>query len=504
MLTISAKDFGPIVAGTVDLKPLTIFMGRSNTGKSYMAAAIHALMTASYDDEPALYRRQMSSARQYRRAFRRVVGLGRRRHMREEFPGVLQAFREWARSQDVEASDSHRFTVSDLPGEVQKALEHSIRQFLDSFSDGVIERLRQTYGETSGFVRRGTKPMDLRLTIRQDEPKLHLNIELSGGRECMPEFEMSQVSIPSSTYEELSFVGILDEDDERSLSLHSFNALEASVIEQAFVAFPAQSFYLPAARSGIAQGHKVLAASLVRQSRRIGLEPVNIPTLPGITTEFLSHIVALDRRMRRRPRQGELEDAINFVENEVLQGRIDLDESGGLPYPEIVYEQMGIESSPGTFTLDHTSSMVSELAPLILFLKYLINDADVLILEEPESHLHPGAQRQMARGIARLVNAGIRVIITTHSDMFVAQINNLLRLSHASRRWVREHKFQPQDCLREEQIGAFLFHYDQTLGGSVINPLTIDPETGIDEEEFVREIELVYDEAIALQRIRIK
>ena len=35
MLTVSAKDFGPIVEGKVDLKPLTIFMGRSNTGKSY-------------------------------------------------------------------------------------------------------------------------------------------------------------------------------------------------------------------------------------------------------------------------------------------------------------------------------------------------------------------------------------------------------------------------------------------------------------------------------------
>ena len=242
----------------------------------------------------------------------------------------------------------------------------------------------------------------------------------------------------------------------------------------------------------------------MRQSRRIGLEPVNIPTLPGITTEFLSHIIGLDRRMARRPRKRDLVDAIDFIENEVLQGRIDLDESNGLPYPEIVYEQTGIDPSPGTFTLDHTSSMVSELAPLVLFLKYLVTTGNLLILEEPESHLHPGAQRQMARGIARLVNAGIKVIITTHSDMFVAQINNLLRLSYASKRWIKEHKFLPQDCLNKDQISASLFHYDKELGGSVITPLAIDSETGIDEEEFVREIELVYDEAIALQRILVK
>ena len=504
MLTVSAKDFGPIVAGTVGLKPLTIFMGRSNTGKSYMAAAIYALMTASYDDEPALYGRAMISSRQRRRILRRTLGLGRRRQLLDDFPGVLQAFIQWSRSQFSEEPESRHLTVSDMPSEVQGALAQSVGQFLDSFCDSVIDRLRQTYGETSGFVRRGKERLDPRLAIRQDEPTLHLTVRLSNGLRFKPEFDLSQVIVPPSAYDEISFAGIFDEDDERSFFIHSFSNLEASAIEQVLVGLPFQSFYLPAARSGIAQGHKVLAASLVRQSRRIGLEPVNIPTLPGITTEFLSHIVSLDKRMRRRPGSRNLEDAISFVENQVLQGRIDLDDSDGLPYPEIVYEQTVIEPSLGTFTLDHTSSMVSELAPLILFLKYLVSDGDLLILEEPESHLHPGAQRQMARGIARLVNSGIKVIITTHSDMFVAQINNLLRLSHASKRWIREHDFQPQDCLRQDQISAFLFRYDQTAGGSVINPLEIDPETGIDEEEFVGEIELVYDEAIALQRIRIK
>ena len=286
MLTVSAKDFGPIVTGTVGLKPLTIFMGRSNTGKSYMAAAIYALMTASYDDEPTLYRRFTSSARQYSRVFRRTAAL-RRRRLLEDFPGVLPTLVGWARAQDMETLDSRRFTVSDLPSEVQRALAQSIGQFLDSFSDGVIDRLRQTYGETSGFVRRGKEPMAPQLTISQDEPKLNLNVPLSGRRELIPEFEISQVSVPSATYEDISFAGVLDEDEERSFFLHSFNALETRAIEQVFVGFPLQSFYLPAARSGIAQGHKVLAASLVRQSRRRGLEPVNIPTLPGITTEVL-------------------------------------------------------------------------------------------------------------------------------------------------------------------------------------------------------------------------
>ena len=41
MLTISVKNLGPIAEGSVDLKPLTIFVGPSNTGKSYMATAVY-------------------------------------------------------------------------------------------------------------------------------------------------------------------------------------------------------------------------------------------------------------------------------------------------------------------------------------------------------------------------------------------------------------------------------------------------------------------------------
>ena len=126
----------------------------------------------------------------------------------------------------------------------------------------------------------------------------------------------------------------------------------------------------------------------------------------------------------------------------------------------------------------------------------------MLIFEEPESHLHPAAQRQLARGIVRLVNAGVKVIITTHSDTFVSQINNLLALSQAGDDLIAERGFEAADLLRQEQVGAYLFRYSQELGGSVITPLEIDPDTGIDEEEFAEVFESLYDESIALQRDR--
>ena len=148
--------------------------------------------------------------------------------------------------------------------------------------------------------------------------------------------------------------------------------------------------------------------------------------------------------------------------------------------------------------------MVSELAPLVLFLKYLVRPGDLLILEEPESHLHPAAQRQLARGIVRLVNAGVQVLITTHSDLFVGQVNNLMRISFASRRWIRENGFEPQDCLKHDDVSAYLFRWDDEQGGSVVDELEIRRDVGIDDAMFGEVINSIYEESLLVQRIRPK
>lgn len=42
-LTLKVRDFGPIARANIDLRPMTVFVGPSNTGKSYLAILIYAL-----------------------------------------------------------------------------------------------------------------------------------------------------------------------------------------------------------------------------------------------------------------------------------------------------------------------------------------------------------------------------------------------------------------------------------------------------------------------------
>jgi hypothetical protein len=52
------------------------------------------------------------------------------------------------------------------------------------------------------------------------------------------------------------------------------------------------------------------------------------------------------------------------------------------------------------------------------------------MVDEPELNLHPENQRRVARLFSRLVNIGIKVFITTHSDYIIKELNTLIMLNH--------------------------------------------------------------------------
>ncbi len=91
------------------------------------------------------------------------------------------------------------------------------------------------------------------------------------------------------------------------------------------------------------------------------------------------------------------------------------------------------EESPRQFRipLHLASSSVIELSNLYFYLAMgRKSDKPFLTIDEPESHLDPINQIEFARAVVRWANAGIRVLISTHSDYIVKEINNLIMLHH--------------------------------------------------------------------------
>ena len=65
----------------------------------------------------------------------------------------------------------------------------------------------------------------------------------------------------------------------------------------------------------------------------------------------------------------------------------------------------------------------------------------------------------MARLLARFVRAGLKVLITTHSDYLIMEINNLVMLSRPfadKEQVVKKLKYSPDDFLASDSIRAYV------------------------------------------------
>ncbi len=76
------------------------------------------------------------------------------------------------------------------------------------------------------------------------------------------------------------------------------------------------------------------------------------------------------------------------------------------------------------------SSSARCIVDIYFYLKHIAKEGDILIIDEPESHLTLKNQRAMAKLIVSLININIHVFITTHSDFLVKELNNLIMLSN--------------------------------------------------------------------------
>ena len=123
--------------------------------------------------------------------------------------------------------------------------------------------------------------------------------------------------------------------------------------------------------------------------------------------------------------------------------------------------------------LHMTSSTVKSLFGLWFYLENQAQPGDLLMIDEPELNIHPANQRHIARLLARLVNAGLRVVISTHSDYIVREFNSLLMLSQDNGELRDRHNYSEDEVLNVEQVSACLFDNQS------ITPFEISPEDGI-------------------------
>ena len=153
-------------------------------------------------------------------------------------------------------------------------------------------------------------------------------------------------------------------------------------------------------------------------------------------------------------------------------------------------------------SMDQSSSAVRSLLDIGFYLKHEAQTGDLLMVDEPELNLHPENQRRVARLFARLVNIGIKVFITTHSDYIIKELNTLIMLNHDQphlKRIAEEEGYRKEELISSEKIKVYIAEEALiVLEGKTrktkcqtLTPADIDPEMGIEARSFDTTIEIM-------------
>ena len=133
--------------------------------------------------------------------------------------------------------------------------------------------------------------------------------------------------------------------------------------------------------------------------------------------------------MRRLSNYSNTESSImNFQPNlstflsKIIGGKLSFSKGDGISFVPASNEDLKLN-------ILESSSTVRSLLDIQFYLEHNAMPGDILIIDEPELNLHPENQRMMARLFARLVNVGIKVFISTHSDYIIKELNTLIMLN---------------------------------------------------------------------------
>ena len=497
--TVSVKNFGPIEHAAVQLRPLTVFVGPSNTGKTYLATLFYAahrifngfpqLPVMTYlSDGPnfptfGIFRFANVDISNDDMAFLTELGTEEQEIPYKKLPRCV-----------------HEFVTNSISGPLAPTLEFELSRLFDveSMSD-----LVSAYGEAdtatiSVAVHRDQEgaathspPIPLWMVetnIGGSEPVTHFSppdgpifISSTSSNSRFNDFQAGS-NWPDSRYKRYLFENLL----ERLLPKLGRN----------------WATFLPAERSGIMQSHLVISSAIIDMATRGGIQRLpDILTLPGTAADFLSNLLLLnDRKSMGRVRGGRKgdtlgDDIVRHIEQEVLKGDVSIQYGKESPNSRIEYSPHELDLE---LPLNRSSAMVTELAPLVLYLREMVRPGDLLVIEEPESHLHPAAQTHMASVIARIVRMGVHVVVTTHSDWLIQAFGNLVRRGELAADGVDPFPTESSnDRLLKKEIGVWGFNSNGTRG-SIVEEIQFDWDQGIEPPEYQRVMEQLYNDTTML------
>ncbi len=470
-IRLSVKNFGPISRGSITLKPLTILVGPNGCGKTHIEMLLHSLLRAEerhidWDLKHTLFLRPEKS----------------NWHWRETPPSSVLANEAKRIRRRAESGSSVNSDVCKYATKIWlKAFEAELRKFPNHFSGNIRDGCEYFEIEVKSELNRGR-------FVYKDNPDNKLQVEDLGNTNLEIKFKRHQgdgeMDSDKRLYrdENAIYVTVPDTCDERTV----LEALKDGVAARARSRLN-RCIYFPAERAGMT----LLMDKLLPKYIRLGMggstrghvgRPVKNVT--GKVTRTFYWLEDISER------KGAFAHMVESFEDEALGGSIVL-KTGPAIKPH-VYFHVGKRK----YNMAQAASSVRDVALFLTYVKHAARQGDVVILEEPEISIHPTGQMLLARLIARLVNGGLYMVVSTHSPYFLEQLSHCI-VGGAIRNEESGKVLPHDECPRIEDVAAYQFAPRD--GGYEICSVGVT-EDGIPQAEFMNVYRKLYDELTSLRQ----
>lgn len=417
-MKLQIKELGAIKEGTIDLtKKLNVFCGPNGTGKTYMAFAVYGLL-------------------------KNQIHIG----SNEELVKDLIDNKKINYSIDFEALIDYR-----------KNLISNFKEDFDSLFGIGEELAKQFFGDTI-------------INFAETEQEFEENLT-NCSFESLLELRKSNVKFTKEKKSKVLQIEILDKTISNE-EIKTLNFFLNSAMFSLLATFPISSTYiLPVERNSIFTFSKELSLS-----KQEAVDHFHAMTSKNKTDRFdllfkktTRYPLAIKDGLLIAEDLGETKKNTSMffefadeIEKELLHGKVIITNDGEIQFkPD--------KAPKRQIPIHMTASIIKSLSSLVIYLKHLAKNNDLIIIDEPEINLHPDNQIILTQLFARLINKGFRLLISTHSDYIVREINNLIMLSSNEleiEKLKETFKYKKDEYINKEDINVHFFDYPKKKTGN--------------------------------------
>ncbi len=137
------------------------------------------------------------------------------------------------------------------------------------------------------------------------------------------------------------------------------------------------------------------------------------------------------------------------------------------------------------------SEASSSVCSLFEFTDFLTKESknEIIFIDEPEMNLHPINQRKIARLFAIMINLGYKIVISTHSDIIIREINTMILLNNPTKKHIlEEEKYSELETLDVKKLNCYTTEQNDDFTYS-LKQIPVSQEEGISVESFDKTIE---------------